>query len=139
MNIVQCYAPTNNTTDETKEEFYNQLHDIMSNLGDTNVNVIMGDFNANIGSDNQGYENVMGVHGLGMMNDNEERFVNACAANNIVIGGSVLHHKRIHKATWVSPDQVTENHHHHHHHHHGDDMLRHSPNHGTQRLPLKIR
>ena len=43
------------------------------------------------------------------MNDNGERFVNACAANNIVIGGSVFPHKKIHKATWVSPDQVTEN------------------------------
>ena len=97
MNIVKCYAPTNDKTDETKEEFYNQLHDIMSNLGDKNVNVIMGDFNAKIGSDNQGYENVMGVHGLGVMNDNGERFVNACAANNIVIGGSVFPHKKIHK------------------------------------------
>ena len=69
MNIVQCYAPTNDKTDETKEEFYKQLHDIMSNLWDKNVNVIMVDFNANIGSDNQGNENVM-VHGLGVMNDN---------------------------------------------------------------------
>ena len=75
MNIVQCYAPTNDKTDETKEEFYNQLHGIMSNLGDKNVNVIMGDFNAKMGSDNQGYENVMGVHGVGVMNDNGERFV----------------------------------------------------------------
>ena len=33
INIVQCYAPTNDKTDETKEEFHNQLHDIMSNLG----------------------------------------------------------------------------------------------------------
>ena len=81
----------------------------MSNLGDKNVIVIMGDFNAKIGSDNQEYEYVMGVHGFGVMNDNGERFVNACAANNIVIGGSVFPHKRIHKATWVSPDQVTEN------------------------------
>ena len=47
---------------------------------------------------------------LGVMHDNGERFVNACAINNIVIGGSVFTHIRIHKATWVSPDQVTENH-----------------------------
>ena len=51
----------------------------------------------------------MGVHGLGVLNDNGERFVNACATNNIVIGGSAFPHKRIHKATWASPDQVTEN------------------------------
>ena len=64
MNIVQCYAPTNDMSDETKEELYNQLHDIMSNLGDNNVNVIMGDFNAKmIRSDNQWYENVMGCMG----------------------------------------------------------------------------
>ena len=108
MNIVQCYAPTNDKTDETKDEFYNQLLDIMSNLGNTNINLIMADFNENIGSDNQGYENVIGVHGLGVMNDNGERFVDACAINNTVIGGSVFTHKRIHKATWVSPDQVTD-------------------------------
>ena len=53
----------------------------------------MGDFNAKIGSDNQGYENVMGVHGLGVMNDNGERFVNACAINNIVIGEACSHTK----------------------------------------------
>ena len=28
---------------------------------------------------------------------------------NFVIGGRVFTHKRLHKATWVSPDQVTEN------------------------------
>ena len=73
------------------------VHDIMSKLAHKNVNLIMGDFNAKIGSDNQGFENVMGVRGLGVMNDNHgERFVNACAANNIVIGGSVFPHKRIH-------------------------------------------
>ena len=54
-------------------------------------------------------KNKMGVHGLGVMNNNGERFVNACAINNIVIGGSVFTHKRIHKATWVFPDQVNEN------------------------------
>ena len=51
----------------------------------------------------------MGVHELGVMNDNGERFVNACFLNNIVIGGCVFTHKIINKATRVSRDQVTEN------------------------------
>ena len=42
INIVQCYAPTNDKTDATKDELYNQLHDTMSNLGDKSVNLIMG-------------------------------------------------------------------------------------------------
>ena len=91
---MQNYARTNDKTDQTKYDFYNQLLDIMSNLGDKNINLIMGDFNANIGSDNQGYENVMGVNGLGVMNDSGVRFVNACAINNIVIGGSVFTHTK---------------------------------------------
>ncbi len=69
----------------------------------------MGDFNAKVGPNNTGYEQVMGIHGLGVMNDNGERFAELCAINNLVIGGSVFPHKRIHKSTWVSPDGVTEN------------------------------
>nr|KAG5689204.1 hypothetical protein BaRGS_014860 [Batillaria attramentaria] len=69
----------------------------------------MGDFNAKIGSDNTGYEEVMGTYGLGELNENGERFADTCALNSLVIGGSIFQHKKIHKATWVSPDHVTEN------------------------------
>ncbi|XP_076439127.1 uncharacterized protein LOC143278001 [Babylonia areolata] len=73
------------------------------------VNILMGDFNAKIGQDNTGCEEVMGRHGLGEMNENGERFADFCAINNLVIGGSIFPHKRVHKATWVSPNHVTEN------------------------------
>nr|KAG5688778.1 hypothetical protein BaRGS_030647 [Batillaria attramentaria] len=43
------------------------------------------------------------------MNENGERFADFCALNQLVIGGSIFPHKRIHKATWRSPDHVTEN------------------------------
>lgn len=69
----------------------------------------MGDLNAEIESDNRGYERIMGQHGLGEMNENGERFADLCADNNLVIGGSVFPHRRVHKATWVSPDLSTEN------------------------------
>ena len=51
----------------------------------------------------------MGTHGLGQMNENGERFADLCALNQLVIGGSIFPHKRIHKATWISPNHVTKN------------------------------
>ena len=51
----------------------------------------------------------MGTHGLGQMNENGERFAELCALNQLVIGGSIFPHKCIHKATWRSPNHVTEN------------------------------
>ncbi|KAH3887811.1 hypothetical protein DPMN_011833 [Dreissena polymorpha] len=42
------------------------------------------------------------------MIDDGERFIEQCATSNPVIGGSVFHHKRIHKATLVSSDLSTE-------------------------------
>ena len=59
----------------------------------------MGDFNVKVGYKNTGYEQTMGRHGIGQMNENEERFAELCAKNKFVIGGSIFAHKRIHKAT----------------------------------------
>lgn len=69
----------------------------------------MCDYNAKVGSNNTGREQVMGTHGEGVINANEELFGDLCAFNNMVNGGSVFPHKRIHKTTWVSPDNSTEN------------------------------
>ncbi|KAJ8353557.1 hypothetical protein SKAU_G00211240 [Synaphobranchus kaupii] len=104
MNVVQCYAPTNDSDDENKDDFYNKLQSILEHLKGKDISILMGDFNAKIGRDNTGYEEVMGKQGLGEISKNGEIFVDTCALNNLVIGGSVFPHKRIHKATWVSPD-----------------------------------
>ena len=69
----------------------------------------MGDLNSKVGIDNAGFEEVMGRHGDGEMNENGEKFANLCATNSLVIGGTLFPHKRIHKVTWVSPDHFTEN------------------------------
>ena len=109
LNIIQCYAPTNDAEEERKEEFYQQLQAVIDRGGAKDMTILMGDFNIKIGSDNTGYEDVMGTHGLGQMNKNGERFADLCALNQLVIGGSILPHKLIHKATWRSPDHRTEN------------------------------
>ena len=51
-----------------------------------------------------------------MINENGKHFVYFCSFNHIVIGGSLFHHKRIHKATWTSSDHHRENLRSYHHH-----------------------
>ena len=69
----------------------------------------MGDMNAKVGTDNTGEEEVMGINGIGQVNDNGERFKGLCGFNQLVIGGTIFPHKTVHKANWVSPDGRTEN------------------------------
>ncbi|VDP69543.1 unnamed protein product [Schistosoma mattheei] len=69
----------------------------------------MGDLNAKVGMYKTGYEDIMGQHGLGERKENEERFANLCAFNELVIDSTIFPHKRIHKATLNSPDHTTEN------------------------------
>ena len=109
LNIIQCYVPTNDVEEEKKDDFYQQLQAVVDRRGTKDITILMGDFNAKIGMDNTGYEDIMGTHGLGQMNENGERFADLCALNQLVIGGSIFPHKRIHKATWISPNHVTEN------------------------------
>ena len=104
LNIVQCYAPMNDKDEEFKDQFYNRLQSILDKLKEKDMTILMGDLNVRIGTDNRSYEEVMGCHGLGEMNENREMFADLCASNRLVIGGSVFPH-RIHKATWISPDR----------------------------------
>ena len=109
LNIIHRYAPTNDAEEEKKDYFYQQLQAVLDRRGAKDTTVLMGDFNAKIGMDNTGSEDIMETHGLGQMNENGERFADLCALRQLVIGGSIFPHKRIHKATWISPNHVAEN------------------------------
>ncbi|CAI2725223.1 unnamed protein product [Schistosoma spindalis] len=109
MNVIQCYAPTNDDNEDAKDQFYDRLQSIVEKCPTKDLTILMGDLNAKVGIDNTGYEEIMGRHGLGERNENGERFANLCAFNKLVIGGTIFPHKRIHKTTWTSPDHITQN------------------------------
>ena len=109
LSTIMCYAPTNESAEEEKDQFYNRLQALMQERTEREVTILMGDFNAKIGQDNTGYSKIMGKHGRGTMNENGQLFADFCAENNLAIGGSLFPHKEVHKITWVSPDHVTEN------------------------------
>ncbi|VDP17428.1 unnamed protein product [Schistosoma margrebowiei] len=109
MNIIQCFAPTNDYNEDAKDQFYNRLQSIIQKYPTKDLTILMGDFNVKVGTDNSGYEDIMGRYGLGERNENGGRFANLCAFNKLVIGGNIFPHKRIHKTTWTSPDNTTQN------------------------------
>ena len=61
MNIIQCYAPTNDSDDQIKEDLCNQLQSPIQRYTERDIPILMGDLNAKAGIDNTGYEKIIGA------------------------------------------------------------------------------
>jgi hypothetical protein len=85
------------------------LHEVYNKIKEKDIAIIMGDVNAEVGNDNLGFEEEMGKHGHSRMNENGELFIEECAANEMVIGGTLYPHKKIRTLSWISPDKRTQN------------------------------
>ena len=90
LSIIQVFAPTNEANVEDKDNFYEQLQTVVESVHKHDILLVIGDFNAKVGEDNEGYENIIGSHGVGERNDN-------------------IPHRLIHKQTWTSPGGKTKN------------------------------
>ena len=70
------------------------------------VLLIVGDFNARVGSGEVGGDQWDGVHGkngVGAMNESGEALLSWCSLNGLVVLNTVFEKKRIHKYTWQHP------------------------------------
>ena len=103
LSIIVNYAPTEDADIQHKNDFYGKLQEIIDKIPKHDVLICLGDFNAKLGSDNEGWKECMGVHGMGEMNDNGIRLASFCLANELMIGGTLFEHRNIHKYTWRSP------------------------------------
>ena len=62
--------------------------------------LLLGDMNAQVDSNRQGLEHVIGPHGSAQQtSDNGERLLMFCNSNGICIGNTYFKHKLIHKRT----------------------------------------
>ncbi|PIK34143.1 hypothetical protein BSL78_29037 [Apostichopus japonicus] len=109
VTIIQVYAPTEAAVEEEKDTFYGQLQEIVDRCSRHDMVFIIGDFNAKVGCDNEGLDDIMGKEGIGVTDDNGERLCEFCQVNGYVITGTIFKHRTIHKETWVSPNGRAKN------------------------------
>lgn len=107
VSIIQCYAPTEQAEESKKDCFYSKLQETYNKIKKKNIKIVMGDLNAKVGRDRTGLEQVIGRHSLEGRNQNGGMLLEWCASNEMVIGGTLFPHKRIHKV-WISPDHKTQ-------------------------------
>ena len=95
--------------EDEKEAFYAQLEQVYDGCPRRDVKIVIGDMNAQVGREAM-YRPVIGPNSLhAASNDNGQRCVNFAASHGMVVRSTFFPRKDIHKATWRSPDQQTEN------------------------------
>ena len=107
INIIQVYAPTSASTDEDIDVFYEDLEKAKNQCKSQDPIIIMGDFNAKVGSER--VDDVVGPFGLGEKNERGERLTEWAQINNFIIGNTWFEQPLRRRWTWKSPGDGSRN------------------------------
>jgi hypothetical protein len=103
------YAPTEDKVDAEKEKFYDDLETVIDRTPKSDTILVLGDANAKLGKEDV-YRGVSGKHTLHeISNRNWEMLLELALGNNLTVISTQFQHKKIHKGTWLAPDQMTLN------------------------------
>ena len=105
--MIQAYAPTSNAEETEVEWFYEDLQDLLELTPKKDVLFIIGDWNAKVGS--QETPGVTGKFGLGVQNEAEQRLIEFCQENALVIANTLYQQYKRRHSTWTSPDGQHQN------------------------------
>ena len=93
ITVIQVYSPISNAEEAEVELFYEDLQDLLELTPKKDVLLIIGDWNAKVGS--QETPGVTGKFGLGVQNEAGQRLIEFCQDNSLVIENTLFQqHKR---------------------------------------------
>ena len=107
ITVIHVYALTSNAEEAEVEQFYEDLQDLLELTPPKFVFFIIGDWNAKVGS--QETPGVMGKFGLGVQNEAEQRIIEFCQENSLVIAHTLFKQHKRRLYTWTSPDGQHQN------------------------------
>ena len=102
ITVIQVYDPTSNAEEAEVERFYKDLQDLLELTPKKDVLFIIGDWNANIGS--QEIPVVTGKFSPAIQNEVGRRLTEFCQENTLVIANTLFQQHKRRLYTWTSPD-----------------------------------
>ena len=102
ITVIQVYAPNSNAEKAEVERFYEDLQDLLELTPKKDVLFIIGDWNAKVGS--QETPGVTGKIGHGIRNEAEQRLIELCQENVLVIANTLFQQHKRRLYTWTSPN-----------------------------------
>ena len=102
--VVCAYAPTMTNPKEVTDKFDNDLDGVVSAKPRTDKLIILGDFNARVGTDYQTWERVIGPEGVRKCNVNDLLLLRKCAVHDLPITNTVFRlPTRNETSCWMHP------------------------------------
>ncbi len=89
--VVSVYAPTDKRrNDHITDQFYRRLTSVVEACSARETPLVLGDFNAAVGTSRAGYEGVMGPHGSGVRvaGSNGHRLLEFAKSNSLLVAGA---------------------------------------------------
>ena len=109
LKIINCYAPTEDSTTSSKDTFYRLLTKQFENVDKKQKIICIGDFNASTSAvwSNTSLREGIVIENL-IVNDNGERFHQLFNDKKLSVLNTWFTHKQCRRITWHSPDGRTK-------------------------------
>nr|VZI44786.1 unnamed protein product [Spirometra erinaceieuropaei] len=101
--IIRAYAPPMVNPDAVRDKFYEDLHALLATVPKADKLIVLGDFNARVGTDHTAWRGVLGPHGLRGPNDNGLLLLRTCAEHSLILMNTFFSLPEREKASWRHP------------------------------------
>nr|VZI10270.1 unnamed protein product [Spirometra erinaceieuropaei] len=101
--IISAYAPTMTNPDAVRDKFYEDMYALLATVSKADKLIVLGDFNARVGTDHTAWRGVLGPHGLRGSNDNGLLLLRTCAEHRLMLTNTFFCLPEREKATWRHP------------------------------------